>query len=207
MAASIFSQNNPFNDVMSTIGDMAMISIAWTICSIPVVTVGASTAAACEVSRELQNDSSHSIFRNFWKAFKRRFPTTLALTLIVAAFWALALFDLWYLSKQSGDTISVLYGVTVAVIAIIGSALAFVFPLTGRSKPSVGEQLKQSIKLALMKPHIAFAVLALTIWPFVAVLIAPQQMLMLMPLLWIFIGAGASFYLQMLLIRKTFKLA
>lgn len=207
MATSIFSQNNPFNDIMSTIGDMAMISIAWTICSIPVVTVGASTAAACEVSRELQSGSSHSIFRNFWKAFKRRFPTTLALTFIVTAFWALALFDLWYLSKQSGDTISVLYGVTVAVIAIIGSALAFVFPLAGRSKLSVGEQLKQSIKLALMKPHIAFAVLTLTIWPFVAVLIAPQQMLMLMPLLWIFIGAGASFYLQMLLIRKTFKLA
>ena len=45
--ASIFSQDNPFNDFMSTVGDMAMISIAWTICSIPVVTVGASTAAAC----------------------------------------------------------------------------------------------------------------------------------------------------------------
>lgn len=52
--ASIFSQDNPFNDFMSTVGDMAMISIAWTICSIPVVTVGASTAAACEVARELQ---------------------------------------------------------------------------------------------------------------------------------------------------------
>ena len=33
--ASIFSQDNPFNDFMSTVGDMAMISIAWTICSIP----------------------------------------------------------------------------------------------------------------------------------------------------------------------------
>lgn len=52
--ASIFSQDNPFNDFMSTVGDMAMISIARTICSIPVVTVGASTAAACEVARELQ---------------------------------------------------------------------------------------------------------------------------------------------------------
>ena len=27
--ASIFSQDNPFNDFMSTVGDMAMISIAW----------------------------------------------------------------------------------------------------------------------------------------------------------------------------------
>lgn len=29
----------------------------------------------------------------------------------------LALFDLWYLSKQSGNTVAILYGVTLAVIA------------------------------------------------------------------------------------------
>lgn len=33
--ANIFSQDNPFNDLMSTIGDMAMISVAWTVCSHP----------------------------------------------------------------------------------------------------------------------------------------------------------------------------
>ena len=159
--ASIFSQDNPFNDFMSTVGDMAMISIAWTICSIPVVTVGASTAAACEVARELQSGSCKGIFRSFWAAFKRRFPTTLALTAVIAAFCGLALFDLWYLSRQSTDTVAVLYGVTIVVIAVVGSALAFVLPLTGRSKLSVGEQLTQSARLALGKPHIAFAALLL----------------------------------------------
>lgn len=84
--ANIFSQDNPFNNFMSTVGDMAMISIAWTICSIPVVTIGASTAAACEVARELQDGSNKGIFRDFWTAFKRRFPTTLTLTVVLAAF-------------------------------------------------------------------------------------------------------------------------
>lgn len=55
--ANIFSQDNPFNDLMSTIGDMAMISVAWTVFSIPVVTIGASTSAACEIARELQEGS------------------------------------------------------------------------------------------------------------------------------------------------------
>ena len=196
--ANIFSQDNPFNDLMSTIGDMAMISVAWTVCSIPVVTIGASTSAACEVARELQTGSSKGIFRSFWAAFKRRFPTNLALTAILALFWGLALFDLWYLSKQSGNTVAILYGVTLAVIAVIGSLFAFILPLSGRSKLSVGEQIKQSVRLALMRPHIAFAVLLLDIWP--------QQTLMLIPLLWILVAAGASFYLQMMLVRKTFAL-
>lgn len=198
--ANIFSQDNPFNDLMSTIGDMAMISVAWTVFSIPVVTIGASTSAACEIARELQEGSSKGIFRSFWTAFKRRFPANLALTAI------LALFDLWYLSKQSGNTVAILYGVTLAIIAVIGSLFAFILPLSGRSKLSVGEQIKQSIKLALMRPHIAFAVLLLNIWPIIVVSIAPQQTLMLIPLLWILVAAGASFYLQMMLVRKTFAL-
>lgn len=204
--ANIFSQDNPFNDLMSTIGDMAMISAAWTVFSIPVVTIGASTSAACEIARELQEGSSKGIFRSFWTAFKRRFPANLALTAILALFWGLALFDLWYLSKQSGNTVAILYGVTLTVIAVIGSLFAFILPLSGRSKLSVGEQIKQSIKLAFMRPHTAFAVLLLNIWPIVVVLIAPQQTLMLIPLLWILVAAGASFYLQMMLVRKTFAL-
>ena len=128
--ASIFRQDNPFNDFMSTVGDMAMISIAWTICSIPVVTVGASTAAACEVARELQSGSCKGIFRSFWAAFKRRFPTTLALTAVIAAFCGLALFDLWYLSRQSTDTVAVLYGVTIVVIAVVPT---IIFYFTGNT--------------------------------------------------------------------------
>lgn len=167
--ANIFSQDNPFNDLMSTIGDMAMISVAWTVFSIPIVTIGASTSAACEVARELQTGSSKGIFRSFWAAFKRRFPTNLALTAILALFWGLALFDLWYLSTQSGNTVAILYGVTLAVIAVIGSLFAFILPLSGRSKLSVGGAIKQSVKLALMRPHIAFAVLLLDIWPIIVV--------------------------------------
>ena len=51
--------------------------------------------------------------------------------------WGLAPFDLWYLSKQSGNTVAILYGVTLAAIAAIGSLLAFILPLSGRSKCAI----------------------------------------------------------------------
>ena len=51
--------------------------------------------------------------------------------------WGLAPFDLWYLSKQSGNTVAILYGVTLAVIVVIGSLLAFILPLSGRSKCAI----------------------------------------------------------------------
>ncbi len=56
---------------------------------------------------------------------------------IPGLFWGLAPFDLWYMSKQSGNTVAILYGVTLAVIAVIGSLLAFILPLSGRSKCAI----------------------------------------------------------------------
>lgn len=50
---------------------------------------------------------------------------------IPGLFWGLAPFDLWYLSKQSGNTVAILYGVTLAAIAAIGSLLAFIPALVG----------------------------------------------------------------------------
>ena len=138
MASNFFNQNNPYNVAMSTIGDLAMLSIAWFVGSIPIVTIGVSTSAACEVARTMQEARDHGIFRGYIAAYKRRIGTNLILSLIIAAIWALAAFDLRFLSmQQGGDAISVVYGITVAIFAILGVMLAFVLPLSGRSKLGV----------------------------------------------------------------------
>ena len=124
MASNFFREDNPYNVVMSTIGDLAMLSVAWFVGSIPIVTIGISTSAACEVARTMQEARDHGIFRGYIAAFRRRIGTNFALSLIIAAVWALAAFDLRFLSMQrGGDTISLVYGVTVAVFAILGVML------------------------------------------------------------------------------------
>ncbi|KFI69042.1 hypothetical protein BMERY_0532 [Bifidobacterium merycicum] len=129
----------------------------------------------------------------------------MALTAIIACVWALAAFDLWFLSRQSGNTVSVVYGITVAVFAILGIALAFVLPLTGRSKLSMVEQIKQSARLAVLKPMVAIAVFVLDILS-IALLATVPGTIMWVPLLWAMLGVGVSAWLQMRMIRKAFAL-
>lgn len=205
MDSRFFREDNPYNVFMNTVGDLAMLSVAWVVCSLPIVTIGASTAAACEVARTMQEDRDNGIFRGFWKAFKRRFSTTMALTAIIACVWGLGAFDLWFLSRQSGNAVSVVYGITVAVFAIIGVALAFVLPLTGRSKLSVFEQVKQSARLAVLKPMVAIAVFVLDVLP-IALLATVPGAIAWVPLLWAILGVGVSAWLQMRMIRKAFAL-
>ncbi|HCA74497.1 MAG TPA: transferase [Bifidobacterium sp.] len=206
MASNFFNQNNPYNVAMSTIGDLAMLSIAWFVGSIPIVTIGVSTSAACEVARTMQEARDHGIFRGYIAAYKRRIGTNLILSLIIAAVWALAAFDLRFLSmQQGGDAISVVYGITVAIFAILGVMLAFVLPLSGRSKLGVAEQIKQSFKLAVLKPLVAIAIFILDILP-IALLATIPGAIIWVPMLWILAASGGSFWLQILMIRKAFKL-
>lgn len=205
MASRFFRADNPCNEVMSVVGDLAMLSLAWFVCSIPLVTIGASSAAACEVARTMQEGRDNGIFRGFWAAFTRRIGTALLLTLILASVWGVIVFDLWYLSRLSGDVVSVAYGITLSVIVLVGMILAFILPLSGRSGLGVAQQIKQSARLAAMKPLTALACFALNIAPIVLIVVLPGAVVW-MPLLYIVFGIGGTAWLQMFLIRKAFAL-
>ena len=206
IAGGIFRQDNPYNTVMNRIGDIAMLSVAWFVCCLPVVTIGVSTAAACEVAREMQEDRDNGIFKGFWRAIKRRFGTGMLLTLFLGVLIALGAFDLWWISRSmAGDMASVLYGVTLAVFIIVAMLFAFLLQLSGRSKLSAGEQIKQSAKLATMKPFIALVVAAIYALPIVLLATLPSAV-MWVPLVWCIFGGGASAWAQMWLIRRAFDL-
>lgn len=171
----IAQQDNPFNTFMSRVGDLAMINIAWAVCCLPVVTIGASTAAMFEVVRCLHEDNDAHVLKRFSRAFMRRFTASLALELIAVVFLALGTFDLWYLTTLSPDTTfaSLAYGVIIAIALIVAIGAGFVFPVTSRSKLSVGAQITQSFRIAIAHPVVALAVFALNALPVVIATFVP----------------------------------
>ena len=115
---SIFQQDNPFNDFMSHIGDMALANVAWSVCSLPIVTIGASTQALFEVARAIDDCDDDHVLKRFWAAFTRRFGTNLVTGIIFLAFYGLVGFDMWYTSSRSagnGDINAVNYGICAAI--------------------------------------------------------------------------------------------
>ena len=108
MAGGIFRQDNPYNTVMNRVGDITMLSLAWFVCSLPVVTIGVTTAAACEVAREMQEDRDNGIFKGFWRAIKRRFGTGMPLTLFLGVLIALV--------------VAAIYALPIVLLATLPSA-------------------------------------------------------------------------------------
>lgn len=172
---SFFEQDSPFSTVMSRIGDLGMVNIAWVVCSLPVVTIGASTSAMYEVVRSLHEGHDQHVLRQFGHAFTRRLGTSVAMTAIAAAFLALVAFNLrWLTLPQASSAMSaVAYGVIVFLAAVVLAGAGFIFPAMSRSKLSLWQQIRQSFRIAAFHPLTAVGTLALNLLPFAITAVIP----------------------------------
>lgn len=201
----MFNADNPFNRFMTVVANLIIVNVAWAVCCIPVITIGASTGAMFAVCRRMASgEEGTSVLRTFLGEFRRIFARSVPVTLVLAAFWAVAAFDLWYLSAQSGDAAALAYGVTAAVLAIVAAGIGFVLPqLSTIDDMSTVRRFRNSLLLAAMHPLVAVAMLAATLLPLVLTAAVPG---LLVPVvwLWVLILAAATAYGEVRLMTWAF---
>ena len=66
----LFSVEGPLFKFFDRLWDLIKLNFFWLICSLPVVTVGASTAAAFSITLHMADDTEGYIVKPFFKAFK-----------------------------------------------------------------------------------------------------------------------------------------
>ena len=63
------SIDNPFFGFMDRLGDIVILNILFLICSVPIITMGASVSAMYQALREMEEDTYISAFKSFKAAF------------------------------------------------------------------------------------------------------------------------------------------
>lgn len=100
-----------------------MVSMLWMLCSLPVVTVGAATAAAMGEFSDPENFYGHKLIRDYFCRFRDCFLRTTGMWLLFLGFLALLVLDLTFYQQLTGSTGWVL----PAAVVILGNlVLGFV---------------------------------------------------------------------------------
>lgn len=74
----IFNPQNKFFMFMEKVMNLCLLGILWALFSLPVITVGASTAALFQYTLRLTRDEEGYVWKSFWNAFKKNFvPATM----------------------------------------------------------------------------------------------------------------------------------
>ena len=84
MFASLFNSEAPFWRMMSSLVDVLALSLMWLFTSLPIITLGAATAALYDASVKYVRPRHHGAWLQFFRVFRRELPGSILPSLIWA---------------------------------------------------------------------------------------------------------------------------
>lgn len=160
----MFQYDNPVWNILGKIADMVFISLLWILCSLPVVTAGAATSAACSCARNLLQDEG-DLTRTFMTSFRVNFRKSTLLWLMVLISGVVLSADLYFFSQISADWAKVMLIVTMIFSLILLVMAIYMFSMISKFEGS----LRQIAGMAFVLSIRAFPSTILMVILFLAV--------------------------------------
>ena len=170
--------------VLSTIADIAVISLLFVVCSIPVFTIGASFTALYTVSLKLSEHEEGYITHDFFKAFKENFRQATAIWLIMLAVGAVLGIDL-YIVRGNQTPAAMIMNIIFYIVAFFYLMIfSYVFPLQSKFINKVKDTFKNAVTVGIgnLLPW-TLLLMGTNLIPFTLLLLPLRLILYMLPLI------------------------
>lgn len=139
---------------LSKLGDILILHFAFLVCSLPLVTVGASLSAVSYVGMKMAAGMDGFVLSNFWKGFRENFKRStlywLACVLIGAAIW----FSYQYWAAIGGMVGMVLGCVSVVLAILLGMTMLYIFAVQAKFYNTIKATVKNAFLMSVRHFHI-----------------------------------------------------
>ena len=201
----LLDPDSPIMSFLARVADLVILNVLWLLCCLPVVTAGASTTAMYHVVRHLQEESTSSVTRDFFRSFKSDFrqATPVYLLLLIPA--AAVVMNARILSAQSSDVVPVYVRAIWMVSALMLTfVVSFVYPVMAYFDDTVWKTLRTAAVLAVAKLPRTVLISAINLLPII-ILFVSLPFFLRSSIFWLLIGGSLTAYLNMLILRPVFK--
>lgn len=196
----LFNLDSPIVRALNTIADLCWLNILTLICSLPIVTAGASFTAMHYVMLKLVRNEEGYVTKSFFKSFKENFRQATCIWLVVLLFVLFFLGDCYiFLSVPEGMS-KVLMVILCAFGLFLYMIILYVFPILSHFTNSVFGTLKNSFLVGIMAFPKTLMMMLLYIAPYLMVYQYPRTL----PLLIMF-GITIPAYASAFMYSGTFK--
>ena len=188
-----------FLQALESMFDIMLVGFCFVLCSIPVITVGASATAMHYALRRC-HDKSGSVAKDFFSAFKVNFRQATVVWLILLAAGAALLCNYWLLQEWQSELTPVVRVAMGIMCVLVLAETVMVFPMIARFENSVAALMRNSLLLALLHPVRALALMALTALPVVLGWHLPELVPVVAAFWMLGLGGGSAYLAQRILI-------
>ncbi|MBO4915945.1 MAG: DUF624 domain-containing protein [Oscillospiraceae bacterium] len=198
----LFSPDSKFMRAMSMLGDLMLLNLAFLLCCLPFVTIGASAAALYTAAFRISRGTEGHVLALFFRAFRQNLRRGIPLWLLLALAGGVALLDIRIFSGGFGSMRLIELPFMLLFLLAVFTA-GYAFPLLSQFDNTVVGTLKNALFLSLGYLPRTIAVTLLNVFPF-ALLFIDLYLFLSVGFIWVFLYFSASAYLNARLLEKVF---
>lgn len=161
--AKLFDYNNPVWRFMGKIADFFILTIVWAVCSIPIVTIGASTSALYYVVLKMVKNHEQYIIRSFFRYMKENFVSSTVVWIMVLAMGFIPAAGFFMLNQMGIREASFVFWMLVVITLIYFMFVTILFPLSARLDANALKLLMMSFMVSLKHFAWAFFMVVVTV--------------------------------------------
>lgn len=171
----IFSLDGKVFGFFNKTADLVLLNLLWLLCSLPIVTVGASTTALYYVAMKIARNEESYIVRSFFESFRENCRQATAIWGMEVLLGVVLYFDFYFSSHvpaQWGRFMFVPFAVIGFIFSVTG---CYVFPVLSFFKNSVKNTVKNAFLMAAGNLQYTLLVLLGTAGPLLMLLLFRNQ--------------------------------
>lgn len=202
---NLFHYENPFIQFLVRVGDLMILNLLFILCSLPVVTLGASLTAMHRVTQNMLFEQEEPIIKSFFRAFRQNFKqSTLAWLVELVVIVSLVCDVLLVMAYFDGGLAKAMY-ILVAVLAIlVAGVFSYLMPLIARYENGMRQQVNNAVVLAIIKLPKTVLLTLLNLLPVILLLISVPVFVQTL-IFWVIIGFAFVSFLTSSILKPVFQ--
>lgn len=201
---SFLSEGSLFDRIFSFLGRLILLNLLWIVCSLPVVTAGASTTALFYCTLKLHKDGDINTFKDFFKSFRQNFRQSTAIWAVMVLLVGIIYMEKQAVTTMPGSMQQLFSYVIIAVCIPLVLTALYIFPTVAAFENKILILIKNAFYFAVKKVGYAIAVAVITILPMTMTMV-DAKLFPVYLFIWLLMGFSLTAYADAWLIWKVFK--
>jgi Predicted integral membrane protein len=200
-----FGNDSLFGRIFGTLGNIIIVNFFFILCSIPVITFGASfTSMYYALLRSLKYGDT-SLTRDFFRSFRENFRQSTLSWIISVVFIIVFSADIGMFGPNGVYPVTAVYYLIIVLAVIVAITAMFVFPVIAAFRNTLKKLWIQSFFLAAKNLPSALIILVLNVVPlYMSLTTSSPQIFGTAMFVWITAGFGLTAWINSFLFYRIF---
>lgn len=166
----IFSMEGPLISFLNKATDLVVLNFIYIICSIPLITIGASTTALYYVTLRMSKNEEGYIIKDFFRSFKENFRQATIIWFILLCMGGIIGVEFFVINNMEGTLAFAVECVIFLGILLFAFEMLYVFPVLARFENTVKSTMKNALFISILQIPKTLAMLVFSSIPIILVL-------------------------------------